>query len=341
MEYYKKESSEVLESLQSNSGGLNNAQAEKRLQEYGPNKLDTEVKVEKWKIFLEQFKSFIIYILLIAVVLSLLFKEFTDAILILIILFVNAFIGYKQEISAAKSLSALKKLSVVKAKVFRNKELTLLSSEELVPGDCILLEAGDKVPADCRILQCSNLSIEEAALTGESLPVQKTSETLKKDAQIAEQHNMLFSSTNVTNGTAKAVVVSTGMKTEIGKITKLIKEAEDEQTPLQKRLDSFGKKLSYAVIVVCLFIFAAILFSDKMAGGEMSLLQATGAALAVAVALAVAAVPEGLPAVVTIALSVGVKRLLHKSLSSQTLLRRNSRFLRCHLHRQNRNTNTK
>ncbi len=312
MEYYKKESSEVLENLQSSPEGLNNAQAEKRLQEYGPNKLDTEVKIEKWKIFLEQFKSFIIYILLIAVVLSLLFKEFTDAILILIILFVNAFIGYKQEISAAKSLSALKKLSVVKAKVFRNKELTLLSSEELVPGDCILLEAGDKVPADSRILQCSNLSIEEAALTGESLPVQKTSETLQKDAQIAEQHNMLFSSTNVTNGTAKAVVVSTGMKTEIGKITKLIKEAEDEQTPLQKRLDSFGKKLSYAVIVVCLFIFAAILFSDKMAGGEMSLLQATGAALAVAVALAVAAVPEGLPAVVTIALSVGVKRLLHK-----------------------------
>lgn len=312
MQYYDKDIKQVLEELKTNKDGLTSSQATHRQEKYGLNKLETKSKINPIAIFIDQFKSFIIYILLFAVVLTLLLKHYTDATLIIIILLANAIIGFFQEYSAQKSLEALKQLGKTKAKVFRDSKLIEIDSKYLVPGDIIYLEAGDKVPADCRIVEDTMLKVEEAALTGESLPVDKNIQKINEKVDINEQRNMLFSSTSIVSGTAKAVVAYTGMNTQIGHITKLIKEASEEMTPLQKRLDMFGRKLGYVIILICLFIFFTLIMTEGYSPENLVVFGL------VAVSLAVAAVPTALPAVVTVTLSVGVKRLLKK----KTLVRK-------------------
>ncbi len=312
-DFYRKELSEIYKFLNSSIQGINSAQGKSRLEKYGLNKLQTEKKINLVRLFLTQFKSFIIYILIFATALSFALGEYTDGVLILLILLANALIGFFQELSAEKSLNALKKLNTIESKVYRDGKLIQMDSKELVPGDVIYLEAGDKVPADARIIELNRLKVNESTLTGESLPVEKETATIQSAKQIGDQKNMLFSSTNIVEGTAKAIIVKTGMETEIGKITTLIKESEEELTPLQQKLDRFGKKLSYAVIGICILILGILLLENGLSIGNLVAFSL------VAISLAVAAVPEALPAVVTISLSVGVKKLLRKKALVRTL----------------------
>ncbi len=313
MQYYDKEIEEVLEILKTNKDGLTKVESSHRLGKYGENVLLSKSKINPLKIFLNQFKSSIIYILLFAVVLTILLKHYTDSILIIIILVANAVIGFFQEYSAQKSLEALKQLGKTNAKVYRDLKLIEIDSKYLVPGDIIYLEAGDKVPADCRIIESSLLKVEESSLTGESSTINKNSEKILKKSAINEQKNMLFSSSSIALGTAKAIVVYTGMNTQVGYITKLVDEAKEQMTPLQEKLDIFGKKLAYIIVFICLFIFFILILTK---GYSLENLIIFGL---VAVSLAVAAVPTALPAVVTITLSVGVKRLLKKNVLVRNL----------------------
>lgn len=310
MEYYNASFEEIMKELGSTINGLNSTEVKKRIEKYGKNELATKSEINPLKIFIDQFKSFIIYILLFAVVFSLLAGEIVDSIIIIVILLANAIIGFIQELGAQKNLEALKQMTSIKANVKRNNKFIKIESSELVPGDIIFLEAGDKIPADARIIESSRLKIEESALTGESVPVDKNSDIIKKNVQIGDQANMLFSSTTVVGGTVTAIVTSTGMQTEIGKIADLIKSAEEEVTPLQRRLDSFGKKLGWAIIGVCIIVFAMSFGKEVLTVG-ISYDSFTHFSL-IAISLAVAAVPTALPAVVTIALSLGVKKLLKK-----------------------------
>ncbi|MEQ9441148.1 MAG: HAD-IC family P-type ATPase [Cyclobacteriaceae bacterium] len=308
MEYYQASLDDIYQELETSEEGHSSDKARQLLEEEGPNELQTETRINKLKLLINQFKSFIIYIMLFALVLSLVLGEYADAIVIAGILIANAIIGYYQELSAQQSLEALKQMGVVKAKVLRDNNTKEVDSKELVRGDIISLEPGDKVPADARLITATDLKVEESALTGESLAVEKQAEVMDEDAQIGDQKNMLFSSTNIQNGTAKAVIVRTGMDTEIGKITEMVKTAEQQLTPLQQRLDTFGKQLGIAVIVICVIVMGVIGFKEYSANGFSWKMVLD--ALLVAVALAVAAVPSGLPAVVTVSLSVGVKKLL-------------------------------
>ena len=256
MNFYQKTVDETLAALETTRTGLSDKEVNARRQQYGLNELKTESSINPFVIFFSQFKSFIIYILLFAVFFSVIIGEYVDSIIILVILLINALIGFFQELSAHKSLAALKELTTVQAAVERGGRKVVMDSRQLVPGDIIHLEAGDKVPADARILESVNLAVDESSLTGESLPVEKNNSVIPSTVQISEQANMLFSSTAVVGGNGSAVVVSTGMATEIGTITGLVREAEEEPTPLQKRLDSFGRKLGYVIIGICFVVFA-------------------------------------------------------------------------------------
>ncbi|MDA3855931.1 MAG: cation-translocating P-type ATPase [Candidatus Woesearchaeota archaeon] len=306
MEYYKEETSTILKELDSTSSGLSNQEVKRRIKAYGHNLLKTKTNIDPIKILISQFQGFINYLLIFASIFSLAFGHYLDAAIIIVIILANAAIGFFQELSAQKSLEALKKLNLVVAKVYRDSKLIKTDSKNLVVGDVIFLEAGDRIPADCRIIEERKLRVEESALTGESLPVNKHQFVINDNCGIGDQKNMLFSSTTVTEGSAKAIVVSTAMKTEIGRITKLITQVEDEQTPLQKRLDEFGKKLGYAIIGICVFVFIALTITKGFSKDNI-----LSFAL-VAISLAVAAVPTALSAVVTVALSIGVKNLLSK-----------------------------
>lgn len=310
MHYSQKSGEEVLADLGSCRGGLSFEEVQQRLLRYGPNVLKNAKAVNPLLLFLDQFKSFIIYILLFAVVFSCVIGEYIDSFLILAILLVNALIGFFQELNAYRSLEALKKIVALHATVMREGRKRVVAAAELVPGDILVLTAGNKVPADARILESVRLKVEESALTGESVPAEKDSDVISGKVQIGEQQNMLFSTTSVVVGNCLAVVVGTGMATEIGKITALISGTVDEMTPLQQRLHRFGKKLGGVILVVCLVIFSVLSLQAHFEGGLTW--QTFVAFLFVAISLAVAAVPTALPAVVTIALSIGVKRLLKK-----------------------------
>jgi len=310
VENYRISVSELFTQLQSDPSGLAPAEADRRLAHYGPNELTTITQIHPLRIFLNQFKSFIIYILLFAVAASLLIGEYVDTLIILVILLANAAIGFYQELGAKRSLEALKNIATLQARVIRAGELLLLPARELVVGDLIEVTAGDRVPADVRIVEAVRLQAEEAALTGESLPVEKHAETIASEVTLGDRRNLLFSATTVVAGHGRALVVATGMQTELGKIATLTQQAEPEPTPLQRRLDEFGKKLGYAIIVICLLVFA-LCFAKEYAAGSLSP-QSLIAFAFIAISLAVAAVPTALPAVVTIALSIGVKRLLAK-----------------------------
>jgi len=312
MDYTQEKLETIYKKFSSSKTGLFDSDVIKKIKEFGENSIKTKSKISPIKIFIDQFKSFIIYILIFAVILTSLLgyfvnhEHYTDATIILIILIANSCLGFYQEYSAAKSLEAIKNLATTKAKVYRNNKLIQIKSELLVPGDIIFLEAGDKIPADARIITASKLKVEEASLTGESLPVNKESCILTKKTGIADQKNMLFSSTSISEGTVKAIIVNTGMQTQIGKITKLIDNVSEEMTPLQKKLDIFGKKLGFIIIFICLFIFFTLIITKGFTWTNLIVFGLIG------VSLAVAAVPTALPAVVTVALSVGVKKLLKK-----------------------------
>lgn len=307
--FTSQEIDQVFKALKTSSSGLDSREAMQRQARYGRNEIDSSDDPHPWRIFIDQFKSFIIYILIFAVVFAMAIGEYVDSLIIIIIVVVNAAIGFFQEFSAAKSLAALKKMTTVQATVHRDDRWHKVEAAELVPGDIIRLSAGDKVPADCRLFTDTVFAVEESSLTGESLPVEKTSIAMPSHAALAEQRNMVFSSTDVVSGNAMAVVVKTGMETEIGVITRLIKEVEEEMTPLQKRLDSFGRRLSWVIIAICLFVLVASCAKEFLGGQGLSKELFVSLAF-IAISLAVAAVPTALPAVVTIALSIGVKRLL-------------------------------
>jgi len=299
-EVYSKSIKEVFKELNTNEKGLSSKEASNRLKKYGPNVLKREHKISKFKIFLSQFKSFIVLILIAATLISFLIGETIDASVILVIIVFNALFG---------SIEALKKLTSLTSVVIRNGKQIEINSEELVPGDLLVLETGTKIPADCRLIECFDLGIEEASLTGESVPVNKTSNVVKGSSSLASQKNMCFASTIVVRGKGKAIVIDTGMKTEVGKIAKLIQETKKEITPLQKNLDKLGQRLGLLTIGICMIIFALALYKNL---AHSTFTIAVHESFMIAVALAVAAIPEGLPAVVTISLALGVKNMVKK-----------------------------
>lgn len=290
-------SSKVLEELRTTENGISAAEAGIRLQATGYNELKEKKRITPITLFLNQFKSFLVLILVIAAVISYLIENVIDTILIFGIIVVNALFGFVQEFKAEKTLESLKKLSSRKAKVIRDGEERLIDSRELVPGDILVIAEGDKIPADARIIEVFNLKVDESSLTGESVSVTKFDKALK-DASLPERKNMLYMGTVATYGRARAVIVDTGMKTEIGKIAQLIQTSEEE-TPLQEKINAFGKWLGILVIVIAA-ISGVIGIVKNYAIPDMLLTSA---------ALAVAAVPEGLPALLTITLAIGVQKM--------------------------------
>lgn len=284
------------------SAGLSSAEAQARLGRYGRNQLKEAPKRSPWSIFLDQFKDFIIWVLIGAAVVSGFLQEVVDAVAIIAIVILNAILGFLQEYRAEQSLAALKKLSSPTSKTIRDGKHQILGSDELVPGDLVELEAGDSVPADGRVAWLtSNFSTQEASLTGESTPVIKTAAALdERDTPLADRANMTYLGTSVASGRARAVVTETGMQTELGKIAGMIQEIEQEATPLQKKLEQFGKWIVY----LCFVLVALVFTLEWWRGGKLMDTFLT------AVSLAVAAIPEGLPAVVTIALALGVQRMV-------------------------------
>ncbi len=292
--YFDQTKESAIKNLNSSKHGLTSLDAKKRLLKYGPNELKQEHKIHPFKIFLEQFNSPLVWILIFALIVSILLKEEIDAIVIAVIIILNAVLGFVQEFKAEKSIEALQKLSSLKAKVFRNKKEIKIDSKFLVPGDIIALETGDKVPADCRLIEVHNLETQEGPLTGESQPINKHDSILEDNTVLAEQKNMVFAGTVISKGRALALVVKTGMDSEIGKIASLIQEASEKYTPLQKKLRELGKYLTYAVIIVAITVF----FAGIIGGKDLVTMFMTS------IALAVAAIPEGLPAVITVSLAL-------------------------------------
>ena len=303
--FYNITAEESAAALNSNiDTGLTLDEVKKHLAEFGPNQLQEKKKISGLEIFLEQFKDLIIWILIAAAIVSGFLQEWIDAAAIVAIVIVNAILGFVQEYRAEKSLAALKKLSSPNSKVIRNNQHDVIPSVELVPGDLIELEAGDNVPADSRVVwHTSNFSVQEASLTGESSPVAKTNHTLKeKEVPLADRANMLYMGTSVVSGKARALVANTGMATELGKIATMVQQIERESTPLQKKLEEFGKWIVY----LCFVLVGLVFVLGILRGGKIIDMFLT------AVSLAVAAIPEGLPAVVTIALALGVQRMVKR-----------------------------
>ena len=306
--FYTQGSEEVLKNLETSEQGLSSNEAAKRLNEYGRNELDEGEKKSLLMKFIEQFKDLMILILLIAAILSVVTsggEDIADAIIILAVVIINAIFGVYQEGKAEEAIEALKSMSSPAARVLRDGHVTEIDSKELVPGDIVMLEAGDVVPADMRLLEANSLKIEEAALTGESVPVEKDiTETVEAEAGIGDRVNMCYQNSNVTYGRGTGVVTNTGMYTEVGKIADMLANADESQTPLKQSLEQLSKTLTYLIIAIALVTFLVSVFIR----GEQPL-----EGLMVAVALAVAAIPEGLPAIVTILLSLGTTTLAKRN----------------------------
>ena len=302
---------DTLRKLGSNiSTGLNSKEVEKRFNTYGKNKLNEKKKENIFIRFLKQFNDFMIIILIIASIISAVVSnmqgsnDYFDSIIIIAIVVFNAIMGLIQESKAEKSLEALQKMSAPTCKVKRNGKIEIVKGEDVVPGDIILLEAGNYVPADCRLISSYNLKIEESTLTGENAPVEKTSDIiLKEKVPVGDMLNMAFATTVVVNGHGEAVVTETGMNTKVGKIAKMIITNESPETPLQKKLGQVGKSLGISCLIICVLIFIIGLIK-KIEPIEMFMTS---------VGLAVAAIPEGLPAIVTIMLSIGVTKMARKN----------------------------
>ncbi|HAT4364282.1 TPA: calcium-transporting P-type ATPase, PMR1-type [Clostridium perfringens] len=303
--WYKKSKNEILKDLDvDEKNGLSSTEALRRLEKYGKNKLETKKKKTLFKQFLSQLKDVMIYILIIAAIISAFLGEISDALIILLVIIINAVIGVVQESKAEKALDALKELSTPKALVKRDGSLKEILSEDIVPGDIVIIDAGRYTPGDLRLIDTANLKIEESAFTGESVPSEKDASFLPdKEIPIGDQNNMAFMSTLATYGRGVGVVVGTGMNTEIGKIAKMIEQEENDETPLQKKLSELGKILGFLAVGICILIFIISFFQGR------DLLEM----FLTSISLAVAAIPEGLPAIVAIVLALGVQRMVKKN----------------------------
>ncbi len=293
-------SEEALEELKSSENGLSPQEAQGRLQTYGLNELKKEKGKSPIKLFLGQFTDVLMIILIIATALSLVIGETVDAIIILVIVFASAILGFTQEYRSEKAVEALKKMTAPTALVIRDGKEVRVPATELVPGDVYLLYTGDKIPADARLLEASNLKIEEAALTGESTAVEKSTEPMGENAQLNDRRNMVYTGTIVAYGRGKALVTETGMATEFGKIAQMVQSTTTEETPLEKRLASVGKWIGILAITICIGVALVGIVVEQRPVLDMVLW---------AVSLAVAAVPEALPAIVTGALAIGMYRM--------------------------------
>ncbi|MEG0078733.1 cation-translocating P-type ATPase, partial [Enterococcus sp.] len=302
--FYSQTPEEVLKELDATADGLSAAEAKKRLSEYGENELEEGKKKSMAQKFFEQFKDLMILVLLVAAIISAP-HEPVDSIIILLVVIINAVMGVVQESKAEAAIEALKDMSTPNANVMRDGHALSIKSTDLVPGDIVLLEAGDVVPADMRLIEASSLKIEEAALTGESVPVEKELVVLEgNEIGIGDRINMAYSNSNVTYGRGKGVVVNTGMNTEVGKIAGMLAAADETETPLKNNLNHLGKFLTAAILVIAVIMF---LFGTLINGTPWMDMLLTS------VSLAVAAIPEGLPAIVTIILALGTQVLAKRN----------------------------
>ena len=314
MKEYLSEIKQVLEEQNTKENGLSSEEAAGRLSKFGPNKLAEGKKESIIHKFLMELKDPMIIILIAAAVISGITSAYSgesaaDTVIIMVVVIINAVLGVVQESKAEKAIAALQEIAAATSKVLRDGKQVTVKSEELVPGDVIVLEAGDAVPADARIIECASMKVEEAALTGESVPVNKLIDVLnlgaEKDIPLGDRKNMVYMGSTVVYGRGKAVICGTGMNTEMGKIATALTDAKEEVTPLQKKLNQLSKILSFLVIGICIAIFAIDLFRYYPNINGETILDT----FMVAVSLAVAAIPEGLAAVVTIVLSIGVTNM--------------------------------
>ncbi|MFH0786199.1 MAG: cation-translocating P-type ATPase [Pseudomonadota bacterium] len=304
MNWHQKGVKEIIDDLETSLQGLSSEEAQRRLGRYGPNELTEKKKKTFLVMFFDQFKDFMILVLVAAAVISGIIGEASDTIAIVVIVILNAVIGFIQEYRAEKAMAALKKMAASHAVVLRDHQPAQLPASRIVPGDVILLEAGNGVPADLRLIEENRLNIDEAALTGESIPVEKHLRPIVDPSiPLGDRRNMAYKGTFVTHGRGTGIVVSTGMKTELGRIAAMLRDEQEVKTPLQKRLAAFGQKLALAVLAIC-----AIIFLVGLMRAEPPLLM-----LLTAISLAVAAIPEALPAVVTISLALGAKKMVRQN----------------------------
>ena len=316
--FYSQSGEQVTAALEVNPAhGLTALQVSKRLAQYGPNSLPSGPKLSPWKLLIGQFKDVLILVLIAAATVSLGLSLFeheglpTEALLIYGIVLAIAIVGFTNEYKAEKTVEALKKLMSTTCRVRRDGEELEIPTDQLVPGDIVLLDEGKKIPADLRLIDAKRLQVNEASLTGESVPVTKKTDVLSGELALGDQKNMAFSGTIVNTGTAVGVVVATGGATQIGAIAKLVSEVEDEQTPMQRKLDDLGKKLGFIILGICVGVFLIILSIDVQAASE-TFADKVIFAFTAAVALAVAAIPEGLAFVVRISLALGARRMANK-----------------------------
>lgn len=299
MNWHAQNTKEVFEKLNSSEEGLNEKEAEKRLDKYGKNELRESKKKGKFLIFLSQINSLLVYVLIFAVIISIVIGHYLDAVIIFLIIFINAFIGFFQEYKATEIIDKLKKSLQYKVLVLRDGKRKEILSEQLVLGDIVIFSEGNKVLADCRIIKEAELQVNEAVLTGESFPIEKTSEKQKGDVVLAERKNMLYAGTTVVSGNCLAVVVSTGNKTEFGKLAEMVQETQQEKMPLEKKIDEFSRNISIAIFILVLIIF---IIGIKTGINTIEMILTS-------ISLAIGAIPEGLPAIIAITLAIAVKRM--------------------------------
>jgi len=303
MKWHCLDINEILTATGSGPSGLSAEEVLQKQAEFGLNVLQEKKKKPAWLLFLGQFTDFMILVLLAAAVIAGIVGDLTDTIIIVVIVILNAVVGFIQEYKAEKAMDALKKIAALQARVIRDNQVLTVDAAELVPGDIVLLEAGNVVPADLRLMESHSLLVEEAALTGESVPIEKNIRKLDDpELPAGDRINMAYKSTLITNGRGKGVVIATGMQTEIGMIARMLQQ-DESVTPLQKRMSDFGKKLSWIILLICVLLFVVGLLR-----GEKPLSM-----LLISISLAVAAIPEALPALITIALARGAKRLVKKN----------------------------
>ena len=305
MEFYSLGVSKALEILKTSKNGLSSEEAKKRLEIYGYNELSRGKKITAFQILINQLKNPLIMLLVFASILSLILKDFIEALAIFGIILLNAMLGFIQEYKAERAMEALEKLSQPIAKVLRDDNEEKIAARELVPGDIVILKEGDIVPADIRLIEVSSLEIDEATLTGESIPSKKTINTFKTGTSIANQENMAFMGTTVTYGKGLGVVTATGMKTEFGKISHSLQTTKEVKTPLQIKFEKLTKQISIIIVVLIVFVFSLGLFNKELSFGKMVLFS---------LALTVSVIPNSLPVIATVSLSLGAKRLAKKNM---------------------------
>jgi Ca2+-transporting ATPase len=325
--YHAMDIEEALRSLGTSREGLSSEEGQRRLEEFGYNELVERGRVTPLEIFLNQFKDIFVIMLLIATAISFLIGEIVDASTIGVIVVLNSVVGFVQEYRSEKAMEAMKKLTAPKARVLRDGDETIIPAREVAPGDIAILEEGDRIPADGRLVETVELKTNEAVLTGESTPIGKTTKVVDDKAPVADRKNSVFMSTHIIYGRGRAVITSTGMQTEFGKIAEMVQAVEEEETPLKQKLERFAKRLGILIVIVCAIIFVMELYEIFVlqVHAEAVALENIVDAFEVSVALAVSAVPEGLPAVVTVSLALGARELakrnsiIRKLASAETL----------------------